>query len=794
MLSNYLKIALRNLKKHKIYSLINISGLAIGTACCILIFLYVGFELSYDRYHRDAERVYRVAMDIKNESTESGSARISTPVVPAIKKDFPEVEYASRFQTQEWRRNLVERENNKFYESQVMVADNEIFSVLTIPFLNGRQETALVRPNTVVITQSMAIKYFGQTDPIGQLIQIWERPFEVSGVVSDAPDNTHIKYGIIISLASFETEWNMDNWGWTGFYSYLKLKPGIDPDVFEGKIRQLAHQYIPEKLAEWGEDYTFYLQPISKIHLHSHLYGEIDAPGNRTYLLVLSLVGFFILLLSIVNFTNLSTAKSALRSKEVGIRKVVGAQRRQLVQQFLTDSLLTAFISTCGAVVICILALPFFNSLTGRQFKVESLNQPVLIFLLLGLTFFVGISGGSYPSFLLSFLRPSQALKGAQFSQAKGQFLRKILVLGQFSVTIILMIGTFVVVQQLKYMKNRPLGFEKEQKLIIPAQFGRNYELVKAEFLKNPSITGAAACWSVPGRTTNRITAKLVGQPDDMAQSMDFLYIDTDFIPDYKIEIAAGRSFDRDMTTDIRDAFIINETASFAFGFVSPEEAVGQRMYEGGSGNVGTIIGVIEDFHFKGLQSVVEPLIFQFNPDYFVQLSLTLETGNIPNTLSFIEEKWNELRLGKVFSYFFLDEDFNRQYAAEELISRVVTVFTFIAIFISCLGLVGLSSFTAEQKTKEIGIRKILGATVPGIFVFFTKEFTRWVLFANIIAWPIAYIITSQWLKSFAYRTNVDFWIFVLSGFLAIFLAVLTVSFQSIRVALTNPADSLRHE
>ncbi|MCJ7580282.1 MAG: FtsX-like permease family protein, partial [Candidatus Aminicenantes bacterium] len=487
-------------------------------------------------------------------------------------------------------------------------------------------------------------------------------------------------------------------------------------------------------------------------------------------------------------------AKSAHRSKEVGIRKVIGAKRRQLIQQFFTDSLLTAFLSTCAAVMICILALPFFSSLTGIQFKFEALFQPFLIFLLLGLTVFVGISGGSYPSFLLSFLRPSQALKGTQVSQAKGRALRKILVLGQFSITIVLLIGAFIVVQQIKFMKNRPLGFDKEQKLIIPAQLGGNYELIKAEFLNNPSITEVAACWSIPGRTTNRITAKLMGQPDDMAQSMDFLYIDSDFIPAYKMKISAGRSFEREMKTDIKDTFIINNTASQAFGFASPDEAVGQRMYEGGSGNVGTIIGVIEDFHFKGLQTVVEPLIFQFNPNYFVRLSLTLNTDNIPNTLSFIEDKWNELRLGKVFSYFFLDEDFNRQYAAEEFVSRVATVFTFIALFISCLGLVGLSSFTAEQKTKEIGIRKVLGATVPGLFVFFTKEFTRWVLFANIIAWPIAYIITSQWLKSFAYRTNIDFSIFIFSGFLTLVLAVLTVSFQSIRVALTNPADSLRHE
>ncbi len=794
MLFNYLKIALRNIKKHKIYSLINISGLAIGTACCILIFLYVSFELSYDKYQTDADRVYRIAMKIEQESIERGTARISTPVIPAIRNDFPEVEAATRLQTQEWRQNLVERENNKFYESQVMVADNEIFNVLTIPFSKGYQKTALIRPNTVVIAQSMARKYFGQMDPLGQILRVWGRPFEVTGVVFDAPDNTHIKYGIIISLASYESEWNMGNWGWTGFYSYLKLKPGINSEVFEEKIRHIANMYIPEKLSEWGEEYTFYLQPISKIHLHSHLYGEIDVPGNRIYLLVLSIVALFIILLSIVNFTNLSTAKSAHRSKEVGIRKVVGAQRRQLFQQFFSDSLLTAFLSTCGAVMISIMVLPFFSFLTGREFKLDSLNQPVLILFLLGLTIFVGISGGSYPAFILSFLRPSQALKRDQSSLAKGRLLRKFLVLGQFSITIVLLIGTFAVIQQIKYMKNRPLGFEKEQKLIIPAELSSNYELVKSEFLNNSSIIEAAACWSVPGRTTNRLTAKLVGQADDKSQSMDFLYIDADFIPAYKMTVTAGRSFKKDMQTDIRDAFMINETASVAFGFKNPDEAVGKRLYEGGSGNVGTIIGVIEDFHYKGLQSVVEPLVFQYNPNYFGRLSLTLKTDNIPKTLSYIEEKWNSLQLGEVFSYFFLDEDFNRQYAAEELISRIATVFTFIALFISCLGLIGLSSFTAEQKTKEIGIRKILGATVPGIFLFFTKEFTRWVLLANIIAWPIAYIFISQWLKSFAYRTSVGIAIFVFSGFIALILAILTVSFQSIKVALTNPANSLRHE
>jgi putative ABC transport system permease protein len=794
MVSNYIKIALRNIRKHKIYALINISGLAIGTACCILIFLYVNFEMSFDRYHDDAERVFRVAMKIENVSDVLETARISTPLVPALRDNFPEVEYATRVQTQEWRRNLVEHEDTAFYEKLVMVADTEIFNVLTLPFLKGRQETALLRPNTVVISQSMANKYFGQMDPFGQIINIWGRPFEITGLVKDAPENTHAKYGLIISLASFEDEWNMDNWGWTGFYSYIKLKPGVDPGVFEEKIRNIGRLYIPEKLDEWKQNYTYYLQPIAKIHLHSKLFGEIEAPGNSAYLVMISCVGFLILLLSIFNFTNLSTAISAQRSKEVGIRKVVGALKRQLIQQFLTDSFLLVFLSTCLAVLLSALLLPFFNSLTGKQLNLQALNHPALILLLLSLTLFIGLAGGGYPSFLLSFQKPSQALKGKISSRGKSLYLRKILVLGQFSITILLLIGTIIVGQQIKYMKNRPLGFDKEQKLVIPAVLSGNYEQIKSEFLNNPSILDAAACWSVPGRTTNRIEAKIVGQEEEMSQSMDFLYIDDDFIPAYKIKIAAGRTFDRNLTTDIKDAFIINEAASQTFGFLSPGDAVGQRMYEGGSGNVGTIIGVMEDFNYKGLQNAVEPLVFQFNPAYFSQLSLTLSTVNLSETVAWVEKKWNELRLGQVFSYFFLDEDFNRQYAAEEFISSLATALTLIALFISCLGLVGLSSFTAEQKTKEIGIRKVLGATVPGLFVLFTREFTQWVLLANLFAWPTAYLISAHWLKSFAYRMNIDFKVFVLSGVLVLFVSVFAVSFQSVRISLTNPADSLRHE
>jgi len=794
MFKNYLKVALRIIQKHKIYSAINITGLSVGLACCLLIFLYVSHESSFDRYHDDADRIYRIVLKIERESAEMETARVSTPLIPILREGFPDIESAARFQNMDWRRNLVEFENKRFYENRVMVAENDLFQVLTIPFSSGDPASALSRPDTVVISKSMSTKYFGHRDPLGLTLNIWDRPFEVTGVVLDPPDNTHVKYGFILSLNGFERIWNMDNWGWTGFYALIKLKSEVDPLTFERKIEHIADKYIPEDLREWGATLTYSLQPIKKIHLYSNLSAEVETPGNPAYLYIFSIIGLLILLLSVINFTNLTTARSAHRSREVGIRKVVGAQRNQLRKQFLGESYMIAFISAAGALTMSVLALSVFNGLTGKEFTSGALFRPVLLSALFCLALLVGLTGGIYPAFVLSLFRPVSVLKGTLDSRTKGILLRKILVLGQYAVTIVLITGTLVVYKQIDFMKNEHLGFDKEQKLIIPADFRVDPEAVKAEFLGHPSISAASACWSVPGRTTNRIEAKLVGQADSRAQSMDFLYVDADFIPDYKIDMVAGRAFRKETLTDVRESFVLNETATDAFGFASPQEAVGIRMYEGGSGRIGTIIGVTADFHFKGLQTVVEPLVLQLNPDFFTQLSLTVRPENLGSTLSFIEDKWNELRLGSVFSYFFLDEDFNRQYNAEERVGRLAVTFTLLALFVSCLGLVGLSSYTAEQRTKEIGIRKVLGASVPNILVLLTKEFTLWVLMANLIAWPLGYLFMNSWLHQFAYRTALNPVIFFVAGASALVIALLTVSFQSVRAAVAEPVDSLRYE
>jgi putative ABC transport system permease protein len=710
-----------------------------------------------------------------------------------MRESFPEVEFAARFQLATWN-SLVEREETKFYEDWVMIAENDIFDVLTIPFIRGNPEKALKRPRTVVITERVAQRYFGREDPLGQTLVLWGNPVEVTGVIENYPRNTHLKYDVIISLNGFERVWNLDNWEWTGFYAYVKLKSNVDPKNFEKKIRHIAHVYAREKLEEWGESFTFYLQPIASVHLRSNLVAEIGSPGNPRDITIFSIIGILILIISCINFINLATARSANRAKEVGVRKVMGAHRTQLTRQFLLESMLASFVSLGFSLFIVAMSLPYFNMLTDQSFERQDLFKPMILLSLLGLSVCVGFMAGSYPAFVLSRFMTVKVLKGSRGHDPKGNLLRKALVVAQFSITIFLVIGTLAVYRQISFMKNEHLGFDKHQKLIIPAEMRDRYESVKNEFLNDPSVTGATACWNVPGHLANLIEARLIGETDEKAQSMNFYYVDSDFIPEFKIEMTAGRPFQKEIQTDISNTFILNETASNAFGFASPEEAIGKRMYEGGSGGIGTIIGVTRDFHYKGLQTKVEPLVLQWRPDFFSYLSLTIKTENLPQTLTFVEKKWNELQLGGLFTYFFLDEDFNRHYRSEESLGRLYTALTLLAIFLSCLGLAGLSSFAAEQRTKEIGIRKILGASVSNILALLVREFTKWVVVANLIAWPVAYFIIDKWLQGFAYRTNLAIWIFGFSAAFALFIAVMTVSFQSIKAALTDPVNSLRYE
>ncbi len=791
MLKNYFVVAFRNFLRHKIYASINILGLAVGLACCLLIFTFVRYELSFDRYHEDADRIFRIAQKIQKESAKYETARVATPLIPAIRDSFPEVESAARFQLSTWD-NLVEREETADFEEWVMIAENDLFSVFSIPFIRGSSENALLRPQTAVITEHIAKKYFSSEDPVGKTLKVWDSFFEITGVVADCPGNTHLRYEIIVSLSSFA--WNLENWGWTGFYAYVKLGSGANSEIFEQKIRDIAHVHAGSKLKEWGQRFSFTLQPLPSIHLHSHLNAEIVPSGQARYLYIFTVIGVVIILLSCINFTNLSTARSAARAREVGMRKVFGADRGQVARQYLWESLAASSVSFFLALSLAALALPAYNRISGLKLGFEHLFKSPVLLTALGLSFMAGLLGGFYPALLLSRFAPVKVLKGSPGLAPRGSGLRKILVVAQFSMTISLLIGTLVVYKQVEFMKNRPLGFDPQQKLIVPSQLLERFESIKAEFLRNPNITGATACWNVPGRLANTVEARLVGEPEERTQSMNYYYVDDDFIGEYGIELVAGRSFERNRASDIDNTFVLNETASRAFGFGSPEEAIGKKMYEGGSGLIGTIIGVTRDFHYRGLQTVVEPLVMQFRPSYFTTLSLTVKMENLGETLSFVEKTWERLQLGRLFTFFFLDADFNRHYRTEENLGRLCLMFTLLAIFISCLGLGGLSSFTTEQRTKEIGIRKVLGASVVQIISHLLGGFTKWIIFSNLLAWPVSYVIMHKWLRSFAYRTNLGIGLFALSGILALALAAAVVSYQCVRAGVANPADSLRYE
>jgi len=774
MIKNYFKIAFRNFIRHKVYSLINIAGFAIGMACCLLILIYVRHETGYDKYHKDIERVYRIAQDIRTNTANRIFAPISPMVAPTLKSDFPQVEYAARVLTAENR--LVRSGEVFFYEDRFMWADQELFDVLTILFVKGNPKDALTRPQTVVISDRMSQKYFGHADPLGKILTINQQEYEVTGVVADPPANTHLKYDLIASLETL-ADWNeMNNWYSTMFYTYLKLRPNVDVQDFSQQASRLADKYIGGLLSGRGTVYHYFLQPLSSIHLHSNIRYEIEPPGNPLYVRIFTFVGLFILLIACLNFMNLSTARSVNRAKEVGLRKVVGAQKRQLIGQFLGESLLIAIFSLGLAVAVAWMSLPLVNSLTGISLDFnEILNPGLLIALVLGAAL-AGLTAGLYPAFVLSAFRPAAALKGIKSSGSRGYTLRNTLVVVQFAISVFLIIGTLMMFKQFNFMKNQHLGFEKEQKLILPLRGGidiqENFRTVKDVFSNHPSVSGVTVSSNVPGRGASNFGVSLVGEDDDKSQSMFHIYFDPDFIPDYGINMVSGRPFQSDISTDFMGAFLINEAAVKAFGWTSPEDALGKRLQTGHGGRVNPIIGVTENFHYRGLQSEVEPLVMEFLPWTFRYITLSIDITNLKDILTFVESQWMMLFPSNPFENFFLDTDFDRQYASDEKLGRVFSLFTGLGLIIACLGLLGLASFTAESRTKEIGIRKVLGASIPGIVLMLSKQFGKWVLISNAIAWPLAYYFIHRWLQNFAYSTRIDLPTFLFAGLLVLVIAL----------------------
>jgi len=792
MFRNYLKIAFRNLLRHKLYSLINVLGLALGMACCLLIVLFVQDELSYDKFHKKAEQIYRVAK-IERRNDELVNYPLIFPVVaPKLREEFPEVLNAVRFDPQ--LSILISREGRQFLEQRFFYADSNVFDVFTFPLVKGDPKTALKEPYTLVLTEEMAEKYFAKEDPLGQTLTIDNnRDFKITGILKNIPHNSHLKFDFLASMATEEAENPRYGklWAWS-CYTYLILPRDYPPSELEKKLPDFILRNRNEQAAK---AWTFYLQPLTKIHLHSNLGYEIEPNGDIKYIYIFSGIGFFILLIACINFMNLATARSSNRAKEVGVRKVLGADRSQLAKQFLGESLVLSLVALPLAVAAAEIFLPAFNALTDKAVSTSYLSNPAVVLGLIGIVFFVGVISGSYPAFFLSAFHPSQVLRGKLRAGVKSSFFRRILVVVQFSISIVLIVGTVIIRSQLDFIRNKKLGFDKEHVVVIRVdqpEMRKRYEPFRRDLLQKPGTVSVTGSTSFPGINPSLSLFVPEGAEDKKSLTLRNVFVDYDFIKTFGMEMKEGRDFSRDFQTDASQAFIINETAAREFGW---ESAAGKKLTDLDRGS-GYVIGVLKDFHFRSKHQKIEPLVLSIRPDerYIYFISMKFGQADVREILSFLKEKWKEYSPGRPLDYFFLDENFDKLYRAEERLSQIFSAFSFLAIFIACLGLFGLAAFTAEQRTKEIGIRKALGASAANIALLLSKEFTKWVIVANIIAWPLAYFAMSRWLQNFAYRISIGLWMFFLGASLALVIAFITVSFQAVKAALANPVDALRFE
>lgn len=799
MLRNYLHMTYRRFMRDRVYSSINIAGLAIGMTCCLFIFLFVQDELRYDRYHENADQIYRLRVERYASGGESElSAAASAPMLPAILKDFPQVEAGTRFHQVT---ALVERGDTRLYEDRFFWADADVFDIFSWPLLSGDAATALASPNTVVLTQSTANRYFGQEEPVGKTLTIEKREVTVTGVIADLPPQSHFTFDMLGSYVTWEriAQGDQGNWWGLRYYTYLKLKEGTSVDDLAAQMRELPSRYVGEQERGSGYRQFLYLQPLTDIHLRSHYQDELDANSDITYVYVFLLVALFILVIAGINFMNLSTARSTQRAREVGIRKVAGAYKRQLALYFVGESVVLAGVSMFLAVVLFYLTMPLFNQLAAKTLSLQDFMTPMWIAGLVLFTLVIGVFSGTYPAFVLAAFQPVETLKGKAVAGAGRVFLRKGLVVFQFVVSVALIIGSLIAFDQMSFMKNKNLGFKKDQILIIDARNNSDvrarYQTLKQNLAQMPEVLGTSMASTLPGRSVSRNENVInhASSPGSDGQTMLCPAVDHDFVDIFGLEVLAGRGFSEDFSTDAAGAYVINEAALRALGWTDPDEAIGQQLTRQFT-ETRTVVGVVKDFHFHSLQHAIEPMVLRIDADNFNYAALALQTGSTTETIATIEAQWNAFSPGRPMTYFFLDQDYDRQYRSEERIVGILSVFTALAIVVACLGLFGLTSFTTRQRIKEIGVRKVLGASVVDIVTLLARDVLALVVIAVAVAIPLASYGMNRWLETFAYRTDVGIFTFLVSAALALVIACLTVSYQSIRAARANPVDSIKYE
>jgi len=808
MLINYIKTALRNLFKHKGYSSINIMGLAIGMAACLLIILYVNHELSYDSFNKDADRIYRICFSGRLGGRDFDLCMAPAPMADVVLETYPEVEAAVRFCSQG--SMIVQYGDNSFKEDRIVFADASFFDIFSIPMLKGDPQTALKEPHTLVLSRKTAEKYFRDVDPIGKILNLDNRTdFKVTGVFEEIPDNSHFHYDFLLSMESHEDSKNQI-WLSMNYPTYIRLREGAEYKILDAEFDELIQKYaIPQMSAFMGTSKDkptgdlgivaeYFLQPLRSIHLHSDLLGELEPTSDAKYVYIFSAIALFIIIIAAINFTNLSTARSAGRAKEVGIRKVLGSFRKQLINQFLMESVVLSIVSMIAALILVSLTLPFFNSLSGKALGMEDLNQNSMIFLVLAITIISGFLAGGYPAFFISGFRPVNVLKGRIRTGVKAGWFRSGLVVFQFTASTILIIGTFIVYNQLHFIQNKKLGFDKEQVLILHDTYllGKQAGTFKNSVLAYPEIVSGTATSYLPITPSERNTTGVFPDGDRKsrrASPMQNWIVDHDYIQTMGMNIVEGRDFSSEHPTDV-EAAVINEAMVKHFGWERPlEHTVGRGTSIQGGFEIYRVIGVVEDFHYDSLRENIGPLMM-FLGRSTGSIAFRIKTDDIAKTIGLLEKKWGEFLPSAPFSYTFMDDRFAAMYQSEQRVGKIFGMFAILAVFIGCLGLFGLAAFTAEQRTKEIGIRKVLGATAPGIVRLLIREFLILIAVANVIAWPVAYFVMNRWIRDFAYRISIGVWIFILSGTLTLFIAMLAVIFQATKAALMNPIDSLRYE
>lgn len=798
MFKYYFKAALKGLNKNKGFTAINIVGLSIGIAACLLIVLYVVNELSYDKYNINGNRIYRITENARLNGNENSWASTEKPLKEAL-TSLPEIEKTTRlipktslFITPQ--KFFVKKGNTSIEEKNVVFAESSLFDVFTLPMIEGNPSSSLSEPNSVVITESTARKYFNQVNVVGKTITINDsNVYKITGVIKDIPSKSHFNYDFFLSYSSIP-ESRSDSWGYSGIHNYVLVKPGADIHKLETEIRAIEIKNYPPSMTEGGNYLNIVLTPLFDIHLKSTSQGELNPGGNIQYIYIFSAIALFILLIACVNFINLSTARSANRSKEVGIRKVLGSSRKMLIAQFLSESMLVTFISAIIALTLVWMILPVFNQIADTNINLTTASLSWFVPTLAGVVLIIGLIAGAYPAFYLSAFKPILVLKGKLASGFKRSFLRGFLVVFQFSISIFLIIGTLVIYKQLSFIHNKDLGFTRSQMLVIKNTnlLGDQAKIFKQNLKQLPGIEDVTMSTYLPTGKERNMTGLFPELPIDIKQDVlsEFWTVDEDYLKTLNIQLIAGRNFSNQMASD-SSALIVNEAFQKKFGF---KDALNKTVYRDSYGiQPYHIIGVVKDFNFSSLRDNIKPLALVFGVDNGA-ITAKVKTTNLPVLMSRIENKWKDISANQQFNYSFMNDDFDATYRSEQHVQQIFFSFTVLAILIACLGLFGLAAYAAEQRNKEIAIRKVIGANTSNIIKILFSDFIKLVGISILIASPIGWYAMNKWLEDFAYRINISWMIFFIAGALAIVIALITISFHAIKAAVANPVKNLRTE